>query len=174
MPHEDGCPYTYLLNTSDYAIGEINALNKEGFAFQEIVTRNGVKEDTTHLKNHQVNWQQYLGEFMKINMHEPQYDKVYTMSQVLDTSGKSVTINFDAIYPNLPMQKMIIKMNIATNMISSIYAETNEKKWSGYKRQNLLYQPSRLIQIIKKEKSLLQKEESTIKNLYFQSYLTLE
>jgi hypothetical protein len=163
---ESGFTYTYLLNTQEYLNNQLSALGKLNGQFIQ-VTPMGKYNDTAYLYGVDVDWKFYIKPFLAINMHKPEFDSVYSMSQVYNEATSIVDIQYKALYDNLPMTNMQILMNGQTSDITMIYAEAKFNTPSNKKRQYLLYKPAQLIQVKSIEDSWLGKPKEITRTLYF-------
>jgi hypothetical protein len=164
--HVSGFPYTYLLNTHKFLDGELKKYGKVQQQFVE-TTQQKQQKDSNYYKGTQVDWPYFVQPFLDIDLHQAKFDSIYAMTQDVNTAAKQVTITYLPLYANLPLQKMYVVMNIETNNILSVYAETNyHKPWSQL-QQKMLYNPGKMIQVSEYENGWFSAKKQQTKTLYF-------
>lgn len=169
----EGFPYHYLLNTSDYMLGELKKYGQEKNNFIEVQNIKGTA-DTNYFKGNQIDWKYYVQPFLDINLCNEKYDSIYHMAQDVNTTTNEVTITYTPVYENLPVQKIVIIMNVLSNAVKSVYAESLHNKTTSSKKQIILYQVGKVIQVINEEDSWFSKAKKTIRYIYFPERTTAE
>jgi hypothetical protein len=138
----------YYLNTYTTLMNDIVEYGSKITGFTEIKYNESGKSDTSYLAGTMVDWDSYVKPFLALNLQEAKYQGVYTMSQMIDTNTKTVDIHYDPLFENLPIRKMIVKLNSQTSALQSVYAEQSIKNAFTKQEQTFLYQSGRLIQIV--------------------------
>jgi hypothetical protein len=170
-PQENGAPFHYLLNTTIFAQHQLYDLGTGNLNFIEIDESNA-KNDSSFLTATQVDWKQYIDALMSINVQDSAYNKVYSMSQEMDTVIKNITINFDALYTNLPVQKLYLTLSAGDNKVQIIYAESKNVSMFKTIEQKLTYVTDKTFQLQSTIKPLVGNSTTTIKKLIFVPKIT--
>jgi hypothetical protein len=163
----NGFDWHLYLDTYGTMMNDIVKYGTKIKGFTEVLHTENGKPDTNFLAGTMVDWDGYLQPFLSLNMYDSKYQGVYTMSQMIDTNTKTVDIHYDAMYKNLPIQKMIVKLNSINSELQSVYAEKTMKGAFTKSEQTILYQSGSLLQIVDTKHSVTGVITRTAKQLNF-------
>jgi hypothetical protein len=163
----NGFDWHLYLDTYSTLMNDIVKYGTKIKGFTEVVHHVTGKPDTNYLAGTMVDWDGYLQPFLSLNLYDSKYQGVYKMSQLIDTITKTVDIHYDALYENLPIRKMIVKLHSETSELQSVYAEKEMKGAFTKAEQTILYQTGSLLQIVDTKHSLTGKVSRTARQLNF-------
>jgi hypothetical protein len=162
-----GFDWHLYLDTYGTFVNDIVKYGNKIKGFTEVVHNEKGKTDTNYLAGTMVDWDGYLQPFLSLNMYDSKYQGVYKMSQLTDTITKTVDIHYDALYENLPIRKMIVKLHSETSELQSVYAEKAIKGAFTKEEQTILYQTGSLLQIVDTKHSMTGQVCRTARQLNF-------
>jgi hypothetical protein len=145
-PLPDGTPYHFLLNTNLFAQEQLYAIGKQKNNYLEI-DLSGPQPDTSFLSFTQINWEPYINAIKNINLCSPKYDSVYSMVQKIDTVNKTLDIIYEALYKNLPVQKIQLLLSAGDNKVQIIYAESKRVSIASTISEKLTYVSNKMFQL---------------------------
>jgi hypothetical protein len=143
-----GFDWHLYLNTYQALMTDITTNGRKIIGFVETIHQQNGKIDTNYLVGTQVDWNTYLKPFLAVNLNDSSYQGIYKMSQLSDTNTKTVDIHYDPMYDQLPVRKMIVKLNTENSDLQSMYAETDIKNVFSHYKQTILYRPGQMMQIV--------------------------
>jgi hypothetical protein len=135
--------------------------------FVETTTHEKGKIDSAFLAGNMVNWKVYLAAMEAINLYDSTKNGNYKMSQNIDTNTKEVQIDYDPLYTNLPVQKMVVKMDINGKVVKSMYAVEEKKGAFSTLHRTVYYQPAVHLQIVESKEGIFSNKQKTARDLYF-------
>lgn len=160
-----GFDWHLYLNTHDALVTDIIANGKKIKSFVETIHQANGKVDTNYLIGTQVDWDAYLKPLMSCNLNDSTYQGVYKMSQFIDTITQTVDIHYDPLFDQLPVRKMIVKLNAETSDLQSMYAETDIKKTFSHYQQKIIYRPGDMLQIVQTDFPMFGKMQRSAKQI---------
>jgi hypothetical protein len=163
-PLPNATAYHYLLNTTLFAQEQLYEIGKQKNNYLEIDLSKG-KPDTSFLAFTQIDWKPYINAIMRINLCAPTYDSVYTMMQQIDTVNKTIDIIYEALYKNLPVQKVQLLLSAGDNKVQVIYAESKRVSLFKTTSEKLTYVSNKMFQLQTTEKKMWQAPVTVIKKI---------
>jgi hypothetical protein len=161
-PSSNGCDWNYLLDTKQLIQNIIADHAKDIKSFVEVTKKSNGKIDSAYLRGTMVDWKFYTAAMEDINLYNKVYHRNYSMAQYIDTIQQSVSIQYDPLYTNLAVTKMIVNMETETQNIKSVYATYAKKKAFSEEKKSIVYTAGECLQIVSEAK-----EGKEAKELYF-------
>jgi hypothetical protein len=163
-PLPQGTHYHYLLNTTLFAQEQLYEIGKQKNNYLEI-DLSGTHPDTSFLTFTQINWEPYINAIKNINLCSPTYDSVYSMVQKIDTVAKTLDIIYEALYKNLPVQKIQLLLSAGDNKVKIIYAESKRVSITSTVTEKLTYVSNKMFQLQTYTKKTGQAPTTVIKKM---------
>jgi hypothetical protein len=160
-----GFDWHLYLDTKQAMLKDVTTNGRKVKSFVETIHHANGKVDSNYLIGTQIDWDSYLQPVLGCNLYDSTLQGVYKMSQFIDTITKTVDIHYDPMYEQLPVRKMIVKLNSDNSDLQSMYAETDIKKTFSHYKQTILYRPGQLLQIVKTDFPLFGKMQRNAKQL---------
>jgi hypothetical protein len=160
-----GFDWHLYLNTKQALITDVTTNGTKIKSFIETIHHADGKVDSNFLIGTQIDWDSYLKPLLACNLNDSTYQGVYKMSQFIDTITKTVDIHYDPLFDQLPVRKIIVKLNSENSDLKSMYAETDIKKTFSHYKQTILYRPGSLLQIVQTDFPLFGKMSRHAKQL---------
>ncbi len=166
-PAPNGADWHYYLDTKLLMGNTIIDHGIQIKRFVETTTTSKGKVDSYFLAGNMVNWKIYMAAMEAINLYDSTKNGNYKMSQNIDTNINSVKIEYDPLYSNLTVKKMIVNMDIAGRVVQSVYAVEEVKAAFSTINRTVYYKPAEHLQIVESIDGLFTNKEKIARDLYF-------
>ncbi len=144
-----------------YFIDQWSSRSGNPYTILKLNTVNGKRTDSVYIPMDEALWRSMIAPFEAADISNKRFLGYYKFQSFDDETSQSTHLYYEATSPLLYTQKMDISADIQTNLVLSVYVETQNIQDDHQVFRKLQYVPDKLVQIQEFEKTEGQPEKTT-------------